>query len=93
MRYTRGGILYAAYISRRLSRLTESLESPGAESRRVTIGVSIPATISRLATAANGPPPVSSFLLATSFIELSVLCNHGGHELRAVCKSATAECN
>lgn len=88
----REGAVCAVYMSRRLSRLAESLDSPGAESRRQTTGPP-PATISRLATAAKGPPPVSSFLLATSFIELSVLCNHGGHELRAVCNSVTAECS
>jgi hypothetical protein len=80
-------------MSRKLSRLTESLDSPGAESRRAATVDPPPAIRSRLATAARGPPTVSSFLLATSFIELNVLCNHGGHELRAACNSARAECS
>lgn len=93
MRYTARGVVCAVYMSCRLSRLAESLDSPGAESRRTTTTGPPPATTSRLATVAKGPPPVSSFLLATSFIELNVLCNHGGHELRAACNSATAECS
>ena len=77
-------------MSRRLSRLIESLESPGAESRRAITAGAPPAVTSLLDTVAKAPPPGISFLLATSFMELNVLCNQGGHELRAVCSSDTA---
>ena len=80
-------------MSRRLSRLIESLESPGAESRRAITAGPPAAVKSLLDTVPKAPPPVSSFLLATSFMELNVLCSQGGHELRAVCNSDTAACS